>query len=168
MQPSIAAFYSTIVESYEILRDAFEKTSPKEIASELGISLSLVYKWSQPPEEEGQGSGSKNPLDRATELIRLTRDIRIIQWLCHQSGGFFVRNPKTTEEHHREVGPATNSIIQQFADLLESITTAASDHTISEAESERIRRHWSDLKTTTEGFVRACEQGNFDQLAGKR
>lgn len=156
------------MESHEILRDAFEKTSPKEIASELGISLSLVYKWSQPPEEEGQGSGSKNPLDRATELIRLTRDIRIIQWLCQQSGGFFVRNPKPTEEKHRDVGPATNAIIQQFADLLESITTAASDRAISPDEAERIRLRWDGLKTTTEGFVRACEQGNFDQLSTKR
>lgn len=156
------------MESHEILRDAFEKTSPKEIASQLGISLSLVYKWSQPPEEEGQGSGSRNPLDRTTELIRLTRDIRIIQWLCHQCGGFFVRNPKSPEDRPREVGPATNSIIQQFADLLESITTAASDQRITDEESVRIRRRWDDLKTTTEGFVRACEQGNFDQAAPRR
>lgn len=156
------------MESHEILRDAFEKTSPKEIASELGISLSLVYKWSQPPEEEGQGSGSKNPLDRTTELIRLTRDIRIIQWLCQQSGGFYVRNPKIADERLRELGPATNTIIQQFADLLESITTAASDRTVTAEEASRIRKHWDDLKTTTEGFVRACEQGNFDQLATHR
>lgn len=156
------------MESHEILRDAFEKTSPKEIASELGISLSLVYKWSQPPEEEGQGSGSKNPLDRTTELIRLTRDIRIIQWLCQQSGGFYVRNPRIADERLRELGPATNAIIQQFADLLESITTAASDRTVTPDEAGRIRKHWDDLKTTTEGFVRACEQGNFDQLATHR
>ena len=156
------------MESHEILRDAFEKTSPKEIASELGISLSLVYKWSQPPEEEGQGSGSKNPLDRATELIRLTRDMRIIQWLCHQSGGFYVKNPKTADDRVREVGPATNAIIQQFADLLTSITLAASDRAITGEKAERIRVHWDELKTTTEGFVRACEQGNFDHATPKR
>jgi hypothetical protein len=152
------------VESHEILRDAFEKTSPKEIASELGISLSLVYKWSQPPEEEGQGSGSRNPLDRTTELMRLTKDTSIIKWLCQQAGGYYVRNPKLVEDRFREVGPATNAIIQQFADLLESITLAASDRTISAAESESIRSRWDDLKTTTEGFVRACEQGNFDDI----
>ena len=156
------------MESHEILRDAFEKTSPKEIASELGISLSLVYKWSQPPEEEGQGSGSKNPLDRTTELMRLTRDIRIVQWLCHQSGGFFVKNPRQSGEKPREVGPATNAIIGQFADLLESITTAASDRSIKNDEAERIRKTWDDLKTTTEEFVRACEQGNFDQMGPRR
>ncbi len=156
------------MESHEILRDAFEKTSPKEIASGLGISLSLVYKWSQPLEEEGQGSGSRNPLDRTTELIRLTRDVRIIQWLCQQSGGFYVRNPKNPDERLRDVGPATNAIIQQFADLLESITTAASDRAINAGEAEGIRSRWDDLKTTTEGFVRACEQGNFDQMSARR
>jgi len=156
------------VESHEILRDAFEKTSPKEIASELGISLSLVYKWSQPPEEEGQGSGSRNPLDRTTELMRLTKDVRIIQWLCQQAGGFYVRNPKNPDHRLRDVGPATNAIIQQFADLLESITTAASDRAINTGEAEGIRARWDDLKTTTEGFVRACEQGNFDQLGSRR
>ena len=101
-------------------------------------------------------------------MIRLTRDSRIIQWLCQQSGGFFVRNPKVANEDHRDVGPATNAIIQQFADLLESITSAASDRAISQEEAERIRLRWDDLKTTTEGFVRACEQGNFDQLTAKR
>ncbi|RYD35263.1 MAG: hypothetical protein EOP86_08940 [Verrucomicrobiaceae bacterium] len=156
------------MESYEILRGAFEKTSPKAISSELGISLSLVYKWSQPPEEDGQGSGSRNPLDRTVDLVRITRDIRIIQWLCQQAGGFFVRNPKTPEERHREVGPATNTILQQFAELLESITTAASDQRITDEESARIRRRWDDLKTFTEGFVRACEQGNFDQVPTAR
>lgn len=156
------------MESHEILREAFEKSSPKEIAAELGISLSLVYKWSQPPEEDGQGSGSRNPLDRAAELMRLTKDARIIQWLCHQGGGFFVRNPQSRDERYREVGRATNEIIQQFADLLEAITTAAGDRQITEDEASRIRRHWDDLKTFTEGFVRACEEGNFDKLTAAR
>ncbi len=155
------------MESHEILRSAFERTSPKEIASELGISLSLVYKWSQPPEEEGQGSGSRNPLDRSAELIRLTKDPHIIQWLCQQAGGFFVRNPRNPDHTQREVGPATNAIVQQFADLLVSITTAASDRAISTPEAAHIRSHWDDLKTTTEGFVRACELGNFDHLPAR-
>lgn len=156
------------MESHEILRDAFELTSPKEIAAELNVSLSLVYKWSQPP-EEGQGSGSRNPLDRTVELIRLTRDVRIIQWLCLRAGGFFVRNPRPhSGERSQELGVATNALIQEFADLLESITTAASDRTITAAEARKIRRHWDDLKTVAEGFVHACEEGNFDALPPKR
>jgi hypothetical protein len=82
------------MESHEILREAFQQTSPKEIAAEMGLSLSLVY-----------------------------------------------------------------------------ITTAAADRTISVGESEKIRQQWDELKAFTEGFVRCCEEGNFEKrpaLTGRR
>ena len=151
------------MESHEVLREAFQKTSPKEIAAELGLSLSLVYKWSQPG--NGKGSGVDNPLDRVAQLTRLTKNPHLIEWLCHEAGGYFVRNPRHEDRpEHKDVFPATNEIIQQFADLLESITNAAADHTISKQESQRIRRLWNELKTFTEGFVRCCEEGNFEKL----
>jgi len=151
------------MESHEVLREAFQKTSPKEIAAEMGLSLSLVYKWSQPG--NGKGSGVDNPLDRVAQLTRLTGSPRMVEWLCHEAGGYFVRNPRH-EDHpeHKDVFPATNGIIQQFADLLESITHAAADHTITKHESQRIRRLWNELKAFTEGFVRCCEEGNFEKL----
>ena len=73
------------MESHEIIKEAFEETSPKEIAAELGVSLSLVYKWAQPNTE--LGSGSRNPLDRVAELVRITKNPKLVQWLCHQAGG---------------------------------------------------------------------------------
>lgn len=154
---------SATVESHEVLRDALEKISPKEVAAELGLSLSMVYKWAQPQNE--QGSGSINPLDRCAELMRLTKDPGIIQWLCAQENGFFVRNPRgRTSKEGASVMPAMNQIVQQFADLLEAITKAALDNTISQEEARRIRQEWEQLKTFTETFVNACEHGNFDRL----
>lgn len=151
------------MESYEILREAFQQVSPKEIAAEMGLSLSLVYKWSQPG--DGRGSGVDNPLDRVAQLIRITKNPRIIQWLCQRANGYFVQNPRHAEhEAHRDVFPAMNEIIQQFADLLESITLAAADRNITATEAKKIRRQWDDLKAFTESFVRLCEEGNFDRL----
>jgi len=74
------------MESYEVLKNSFEKTSPKAIASELGVSLSLVYKWAQVQSETG--SGNRNPLDRLLEIIRLTSDARIVEWLCQKCDGY--------------------------------------------------------------------------------
>lgn len=148
------------MESHEALREAFANTSPKEIASEMGLSLSMVYKWAQP--QGDQGGGSPNPLDRCAQLMALTKSPGIIQWLCRQGGGFFVRNPRvhaSTEDG--AVLPAMNEIVQQFADLLEAITKAAIDHHISGEDARRIRSEWEDLKTSTESFVHACEQGDF-------
>ncbi|MBL9116811.1 MAG: helix-turn-helix domain-containing protein [Verrucomicrobiaceae bacterium] len=147
------------MESHEVLRKAIDKASPKEIAAELGVSLSLVYKWSQPSDEEG-GSGTTNPLDRVVELFRLTQDDFIIQWLCRKSGGFFVKNPNPTKGNF-DLMPTTQSIVQMFAELLSAISRAASDHQISEKEASEIRHEWDELKRFTEGFVHCCEKGDF-------
>jgi hypothetical protein len=151
------------VESYEVLREAFDKVSPKEVADALGVSLSLVYKWAQPP-GAGERSGLANPLDRVEDLLQVTRNPALIKWLCHRANGYFVRNPGRLPDNGKGLVPATNEIVQQFADLLGAITTAASDNKISRTETRTIRRHWDELKTITEGFVRACEEGDFDKL----
>ena len=49
--------------SYELLREVFEKKAPKQVAADLGLSLSMVYKWAEPP-NHASGSGTGNPLDR--------------------------------------------------------------------------------------------------------
>ncbi|MEM7697274.1 MAG: phage regulatory CII family protein [Verrucomicrobiota bacterium] len=152
------------MESHEVLRDAFDSptTSPKEIASEMGVSLSLVYKWAQPNTE--LGSGSRNPLDRVSDLIDLTKHSPILEWLCQKSGGYFVRNPKSSCEEGYEVFPATHTIVQQFAGLLDVVSKAAEDNTITADESAQIRRVWDELKSFCEGFVRCCEEGDFEQI----
>jgi hypothetical protein len=60
--------------------------------------------------------------------------------------------------------PATNQIVQEFADLLAVIATAATDNEITKPESKTIRARWEELKSVTEGFVRCCEEGNFAPL----
>ena len=152
------------MQSHELLREVFEKTSPKEVAGALGLSLSMIYKWAEPPEEGGSGSGASNPLDPIEALLKCTEDQRVVQWICQRAGGFFIRNPKHHQAHPDYLIPATNEIIQEFADLLAVVATAAADNHISSAEAKKIRARWEDLKTVTEGFVHCCEQGNFSPL----
>jgi hypothetical protein len=150
------------MESHEVLRNAFSKTSPKAVASDLGISLSLVYKWAE--KQSDDGSGSRNPLDRLMKIIELSNDLRIVEWLCQQTGGYFVRNPKSSCEKGFQVLPATNEIVGQFSVLLQQISTAALDHSISKKEAKEIRECWDKLKSYAEGFVRCCEEGDYDQM----
>lgn len=152
------------MESHEVLKRAFEHSNagPKQIAAEMGVSLSLVYKWAQPNTESG--SGSRNPLDRVAQLMELTREPAIAEWICRQAGGYYVRNPKSTCEKGYEVVPATHEIVQQFASLLAVISQAAIDNTITPDESAEIRRVWDRLKAYCEGFVRCCEEGDFEQI----
>ncbi len=153
------------MQSHEVLREVFDQCSPKEISAELDLSLSLVYKWAEPPTADGPPTG--NPLERVAALYRCSRDERILHWLCQQAGGFFIKNPKTHHAHPEFLIPATNQIVQEFADLLAVIATAAADNQITAKEAKIIRARWEDLKSVTETFVGCCEQGNFVPLKEK-
>jgi transcriptional regulator with XRE-family HTH domain len=152
------------MKSHEVLKAAFDNndSSPKEVASKLGVSLSLVYKWAQ--EQSDTGSGSRNPLDRVVELYKLTGDPRILEYICEHSDGYFVRNPVSHCEKGFQVLPATNEIIAQFSSLLMRISAAAQDNSITNDEAEDIRNSWDKLKGYGEGFVRCCEEGDFEML----
>lgn len=149
------------MQSYEILREVIQKGNAKEIAAEMGLSLSLIYKWAEPAEV---GSGAANPLDRIEALVRCTNDPAIVQWICERAGGFFIKNPKVNWPHPLFLMPATNQIVQEFADLLAVVASAAFDNSISKQEAKVIRARWEELKSATEGFVHCCEEGNFNAL----
>jgi hypothetical protein len=149
------------MESHELLRDVFQTVSPKHAAAELGLSLSMVYKWAEPPE---QRSGVPNPLDRVAVLMQCSDDTRIVQWVCQKAGGFFIKNPRASHPHVLHLVPAMNSVVQEFADLLSVMAAAAHDSQITTDEAKNIRGRWEELKAVTEEFVRCCEEGNFRDL----
>ena len=151
------------MQSHELLHEVFQKGSAKRVASELGLSLSMIYKWAEPA-DQAAGSGASNPLDRIEALHRCTGDLRLVQWICQRAGGFFIKNPKHNYPHPEFLVPATNEIVQEFADLLAVIATAASDNEITKKEAKAIRGRWEQLKSVTESFVHCCEHGNFAPL----
>jgi hypothetical protein len=155
------------MQSHEILREVFQKCSPKQVAADLGLSLSMIYKWAEPA-DNATGSGSTNPLDRIDALLRCTDDRRLVQWICQRAGGFFILNPKTNKPHPAFLIPATNGIVQEFADLLAVIASAAADNQVTLKEAQQIRVRWEELKSVTESFVACCEEGNFTPLKEKQ
>lgn len=149
------------MQSHEVMKEVLKSTSAKLISSEMGLSLSLIYKWAEPPEgDSDNGSGTGSPLDRVGQIIRISKDARVAQWVCEQADGFYIRNP-----HHLPPGqpliPITNDIVQEFADMLATIATSSADSVITKAEAKNIRRRWEELKSVTEGFVQAAESGHF-------
>jgi hypothetical protein len=150
--------------SHEVIREVLKTTSAKQIAAEMGLSLSLIYKWSDPGEPDSAGASS--PLDRVGQLIRITQDTRIAQWVCEQADGFYIRNPHNLTPT-TTLMPATNDIVQEFADMLATIAHASADNAISKEEAKTIRRRWEELKSVTEGFVKAAESGTFGPQEAK-
>lgn len=150
------------MESHEVMKEVLKKTSAKQIAAEMGLSLSLIYKWAEPPEDEN-ATGANSPLERVGQLLRVTQDTRIAQWVCEQSDGFFIRNPHNVPASGPLI-PMTNDIVQEFADMLATIAKSSADSVITKEEAKNIRRRWEQLKSVTEGFVLAAETGTFNRM----
>ncbi len=152
-----------VMQSHEVMREVLQRTSAKQIAAEMNLSLSLIYKWAEKPDPDAP-SASFSPLDRIDQLLQATKDLAILHWLCQRSGGFFVRNPRLTNANPEYLMPATNEVIQEFADLLAVVAAASADNQITADEAKQIRSRWEGLKRTTETFVACCENGNFQQI----
>jgi transposase len=151
------------MQSHEVLKEVLKQTSAKQIAADMGLSLSLIYKWTEAPADDA-GSGASNPLDRIDQLLKSTKDRRIAQWVCERAGGFYISNPAHQKAHGLSLIPVTNEIVQEFADMLAVIASSSADSKVTQDEAKQIRRRWEELKSVTEGFVRAAELGNFDEL----
>ncbi len=152
------------MQSHELLKEILKRTSAKQLAADMNLSLSLIYKWSEPP-AEGAGSGASNPLDRVEQLLRTTRDERIAQWVCERAGGFFIKNNEAAKAT-AELGPATSGIVHEFADMLGVIAAASADQTVTDEEARALRARWEHLKSVTEGYVRAAETGEYRRDTG--
>lgn len=148
------------MKSHSLLKKTLKVVSAKGIARAMNLSVSTIYKWAEP---RTRGSGIRNPLDRVVLLHKITGDKRVINWICSEADGYFIKNPKT-ETKKDQLVPATTRVVSQFAELLGVVAHAAGDNRITTEESEQIRQTWETLKSTTEGFVCRCEEGNFRKL----
>ncbi len=154
------------MKSHEVIRQAVDEPGVKAVAAALRVSPALVYKWCEAPSggNDPDQSGAKNPLDRVREMVMLTRDIRLVRWLCNEAGGFFVANPDP--ELHKSLGQTifdqTRSMVRDFSELLDAVTESVEDDQhIDLEEADDIRQKWEDLKACVERFVIACEKGHY-------
>src|SRR5438105_8757357 len=132
------------MKSFDVIRQAVDEPGVKAVAAALKVSPALVYKWCEPPAEadDPDQSGAKNPLDRVREMYLLTKDIRLIRWLCNEAGGFFVANP--VPEIRRSVDESifaeTRSMVRDFSELLEAVTESVDGGSAVDSDEEEHNR----------------------------
>jgi len=152
--------------SYEVLKQAIEAVGVKSVAGTLRLSPALVYKWCQQrdPDDPDTG-GARNPLDRLADVVGATGDVNVVNWLCHEAGGFFVPNPaEAVVDRDTELLSRTQRLVMEFSELLSEVTRAIEDDgLITPGEADRIRHAWELLKNSGEAFTSACERGLYDR-----
>ena len=147
--------------SYEVIKKSVGDLGVKSVASDLGLSTSLIYKWCQ-PSDSADASGADNPLDRLARIHELTKDTGPIEWLCQKADGYFVPNVPTQEIDAIPLLHMTRRIVREFSDLLDVLTESIeNDGMIDLKEADSIRAEWETLKSSAESFVTACEKGLY-------
>ena len=152
------------VQSYEVLKRAADTIGVKALAGKLRVSPALVYKWCQVSNpDDPDSSGARNPLDRLAEIVDATQDRNVVNWLCHEAGGFFVPNPEGVPENiSTELLVHTQQLVKEFSQLLLTVTRSIEDdNAIEPAEADRIRDRWELFKQIVEAFTLACERGVY-------
>lgn len=149
--------------SHEVLKKTVSDLGVKSVASDLGLSTSLIYKWCQPNDSE-EASGADNPLDRLAAMVELTGDRGPVEWLCRQADGYFVENAPSAEIDKIPLLHMTRRIVREFSELLDVLTESIeNDGKIDLDEAGKIRKEWEELKSSAEGFVSSCEKGLYNQ-----
>lgn len=149
------------MESCEVLKKSVSALGVKSVASDLGLSTSLIYKWCQ-PSDSAEASGADNPLDRLARIHDLTGDTGPIEWLCQKADGYFVPNVAARDIDAIPLLHMTRRIVREFSDLLDVLTESIeNDGLIDLNEADNIRTEWENLKSSAESFVTACETGLY-------
>lgn len=150
--------------SHEALKRAADTVGVKALAAELRLSPALVYKWCQEWDpDDPDASGARNPLDRLADIVRVTGDREVVNWLCHEAGGFCVSNPADRPpDVSAELLANTQRLVREFSQLLLTVTKSIEDDgEIEPVEADRIRNAWELFKGTVEAFTVACERGIY-------
>lgn len=154
------------MQSHDIIKAVTTEPGIKATAARMGISASMLYKWSEPA-KGASSSGTVNPLDRILDLIKATGNPLPVQWLAQKASGTFIPNPPAGEMMQCDVIRNTQMILKEFSDLLDVVSRSLQDDgRIDGEEAQRIRREWEHLKQTCESFVCHCE-ASADQIASE-
>ena len=154
------------MKSWEVLRQAADGIGVKALAAKLKLSPALVYKWCQESnKDDPDSSGARNPLDRLAEIVDATDRSTVVRWLCHEAGGYFVRNPPAhAGDIETELLRDTQGVVLEFSKLLSTVTRSIEDDgQIESKEADLIRSKWEALKSTAESFVVSCEIGRYHE-----
>ncbi|HRJ77583.1 MAG: hypothetical protein HPKKFMNG_01992 [Planctomycetes bacterium] len=152
-------------ETHRVLKQAIDRAGPKRVARALDISLSLVYKWTQPArtKQNPAASGARNPLDKLLAIFELSQDLELVHFICQMARGYYTPNPLAKGSDRISFVSETVSSLNDFADMLQyAEKSLTNDGRIDEAEAAKLRQQWNRLKGRLEHFIISCEEGHFN------
>ena len=135
----------------KILNEATKGVNKKELASELGFDVSYLYRQ--------LNGGERNILDQIKPWLKAENGDTILQWLCNENEGYFVKRiTRRGKNDHAVIA----KLLKEFAEVMGSIADALLDGKISTKEYKTMRKEWQDVQSVMESFFDSIERGEYD------
>jgi len=107
-----------------------------------------------------------NFLDRVMAFMEAvesqTGKLTVLEYMAEEFGCVLVKNPMIRAGQEPIIKQVAE-ILRDFAAVVDEISKAESDLSITKDEGAKIRARWEVMKRLTEEFVLACESGLYDQ-----
>ena len=136
--------------SKDVIKKAIKQSgkSHAEIADDMGYAESTLYNLINDPDRV-------DFVQRTDALIEATENTLVLEWLCAQNCGIFVRNPEVSLcEVDMSIIPRA---LKEFGESIDAIVEALADGKIDKKEALKIRKEWEDVKVLMEQFTLAAE-----------
>jgi hypothetical protein len=147
------------MKSHELLKSIIKPYGCKAAAALLGLSLSIIHKWTS-PRADGR-SAELNPLDRLLKLIQATKDLRPLHWLCEQCGGYFVKFQSLKVWRKLTLAKAVAVVLARLGNYVTLLAQAELAGKVSPELEAKLAAAWQEILTEGGSFMAALKQGAF-------
>lgn len=138
------------MDSREIMIKACKELGTKHVASEMGVSTSVLYNQMNDPNRT-------DLLKRFVDFCEASESDAPIKWACEKLNGVFVPNRDVSVEELEAVTTTyVSRSVKEFGDVITVMGEAIHDGVITESEALTIKKEWEELKALLESFVHVC------------
>lgn len=112
----------------------------------------MQYNW-----RDSSYKGS-DPLGDTIELMKHSGNNIILDFICAENGGVFVKNVEA-DDSKKTLHQDQSSIICEVADVIKVLTDSCADGEISPKEIDKMTREFDELAQAFYGFIQSAEKG---------
>lgn len=154
------------MKSFEVIREAIKPVGAKYVAHELNYSERTIHTWQEEPPsgDNPYGSGKRNPLDTILIIFNILKNkypehaLKLIQWICEQADGFFVKNPSLNGSLNKSIAKTLQKSFKEYSEYSQEVIKSWEDGKVIFEEVRKIRKEWEDNKQLNEEFVCSLEK----------
>jgi len=107
------------------------------------------------------GRGGFDPLCKILTLITHSKNDMIVDYICAEQDGIFVRNTVANDSKFN-IYQSQSRVISELSDVIQVLTKSCSDGKLTTREIEAIKVQVDEFNKEIYGVIKAAESGKYN------